>query len=116
MGWRGRPDSPGPRATSSMGLLRAGERAVRGEDQADGGLAVGQRLLGDGSAGVRAHGQELAEDDLVCRLQALLAEGALRALGRAGEDRGLAGALRGEVGQRLETILVRRALGDGERV
>ena len=49
-------------------------------------------------------------------LQTQLAERTLRALGRTGEHRRLARALRGEVGQRLQAVLVGRRLGDRERV
>src|SRR5207247_2675985 len=83
-------------------------------DQTNGDLPAGQRRLGEVSSDVQ--GLELTESDLVGALQPLLAERPLRALRRPTQDARLAGALAGEVRQGAQAVLVRRRLGDRERV
>src|SRR5262249_60722129 len=69
--------------------------------------------------GLRSHcneADESAERDAVRLRQTRLAERALRAFGRPTEDGRLAGALGGEVRQRLQRVLVGQRLRDRERV
>src|SRR5687767_1467686 len=99
---------------SIAGSVQRGQAAVGRQHQPDRRLAGLQARLGERTGGVQH--DELAERAAVRLLQTRFAERALLALGRPGEHGIRAGALRREVLQGLEAVLVSEFLGDREGV